>query len=102
VIVPELPLQSGILFSCIIPKKTSAWEVSSPGAERIFKSIDDYKLFVMRKVQLTLKSGEVLQLRYKGLDEASNQPVFIQGIAGAEKEFVVPLVEIGKCRLVLE
>ena len=72
------------------PEEDICIEVSSPGAERIFKSMDDYRLFVMRKVQLTLKSGEVLQLKYKGLDEASNQPVFIQSIAGSEKEFIVP------------
>lgn len=77
-------------------------EVSSPGAERIFKSIDDYRLFVMRKVQLTLKNGEVLQLTYKGLDEASGQPVFVQRKAGVEEELKVPFVDIGKCRLVLE
>jgi ribosome maturation factor RimP len=84
------------------PEEDIRVEVSSPGAERILKSMDDYKLFVMRKVQLTLKSGEVLQLMYKGLDEASSQPVFIQTKAGVDKELIVPLVEIGKCRLVLE
>lgn len=84
------------------PEEDLRVEVSSPGAERIFKSLDDYKLFVMRKVQLTLKSGEVLQIMYKGLDEASSQPVFIQSKAGIETEFVVAMADIAKCRLVLE
>ena len=56
----------------------------------------------MRKVQLTLNNGEVIQLLYKGLNEASGQPVFVQRKAGIEEELEVPFVDIGKCRLVLE
>ncbi len=75
-------------------------EVSSPGAERVFRGPDDYEVFVDRKVQLTLKSGRVERWWYRGLDE-EGQVLFSEKPDSADMIKVL-MVDIGKCRLVLE
>ncbi len=76
-------------------------EVSSPGAERILKTADDYELFVNRKVQLTLKNGDVHKLLYVRMDESGNA-VFKRLPPGEESEWFVSMTDIGRCRLILE
>ncbi len=76
-------------------------EVSSPGAERVFKSLDDYEIFANRKVHLTLKTGKTMKCLYLGLDE-DGRAKFALDPQKPDSFMVVALDEIGKCRLTLE
>ncbi len=76
-------------------------EVSSPGAERVFKSLDDYEIFTHRKVHLTLKTGKAMKCWYLGLNE-EGKAKFAENPDQEKNLMTVALDEIGKCRLTLE
>lgn len=74
-------------------------DVSSPGAERVLKNIEEFDIFAGRKAKVILKSGNVLSGILKGTDE-NKKVLFLEDYNNGE---ILPIniYDIAKCKLAL-
>lgn len=74
-------------------------DISSPGAERILKSVLEYTLFRGKRVKVVFKSGQEDFFILMGLDETDDSVRLFNEEKQAESRILIQ--DIAKCQLVL-
>lgn len=74
-------------------------DVSSPGAERVLKNIDEVEIFKDRRAKVILKDGNTILGVLKGIDEKKETLTLINPDDG--KLIQINVFDIAKCKLAL-
>jgi len=74
-------------------------DVSSPGAERVLKSMDEVNIFKDRKARVVLKDGTTLLGILKGLDE-KKETLMLKNSDNDELRRI-NVFDVAKCKLAL-
>lgn len=74
-------------------------DVSSPGAERVLKNIDEVEIFKDRRAKVILKDGNTILGVLKGIDEKKETLTLIN--PDDSKLIQINVFDIAKCKLAL-
>lgn len=74
-------------------------DVSSPGAERVLKNIDEVEIFKDRRAKVILKDGNTILGVLKGIDEKKETLTLIN--PDDSKLIKINVFDIAKCKLAL-